>query len=456
MEYYSSLPKRRRGRGLSCLASASSSAMISLNPLKDDAYCSSLPKRRRGRGLSCLASASSSAVISPKDDPTSSDDEDEMMGQLIYNSSRTSQLRREQQRGKSEGEEELAPQQHTATLIIANPPDTHNKPSPNYNDEVRKQKSLSIGSNEEMESAPKKKMMMKKRIRKSFEQRIEDLRAYKEKHGHVNVKQSDDKSLYWFCCGTRHARKNPGKSNKMLINEERIASLDALGFTWRGEKAATKSFEQHMKAGSKVTAIGGSGNQPLAIVDWVGSKRVKVKGSSGRTSTLYITEIRPYSSLAEQTQKKKNKSFVQRIEDLQAYKAKNGHVNVKKSKDKSLYTFCRDMRHAHNNPGKSTVALTDDRIASLDALGFDWSVRPREQAAKKSFEQRIEDLQAYKEKHGHLNVKHNDDKSLHHFCKNMRHAQNNPEKSTVALTVDRIATLDALGFEWSLVLPHYR
>ena len=315
MEYYSSLPKRRRGRGLSCLASASSSAMISLNPLKDDAYCSSLPKRQRGRGLSCLASASSSAVISPKDDPTSSGDEDEMMGQLIYNSSRTSQLRREQQRGKSEGEEELAPQQHTATLIIANPPDTHNKPSPNYNDEVRKQKSLSIGSNEEMESAPKKKMMMKKRIRKSFEQRIEDLRAYKEKHGHVNVKQSDDKSLY---------------------------------------------------------------------------------------------------------------------------------------------DFCIQMRRAHNNPGKSTVALTDDRIASLDALGFDWSVRPREQAAKKSFEQRIEDLQAYKEKHGHLNVKHNDDKSLHHFCKNMRHAQNNPEKSTVALTVDRIASLDALGFEWSLVLPHYR
>ena len=66
----------------------------------------------------------------------------------------------------------------------------------------------------------------------SFEQRIEDLEAYKEKRGHVNVKQSEDKRLYNFCNHMRRARNNPEKS-KTLINEKRIASLDALGFGWR-------------------------------------------------------------------------------------------------------------------------------------------------------------------------------------------------------------------------------
>ena len=39
---------------------------------------------------------------------------------------------------------------------------------------------------------------------KAFAQRIADLKSYKEKHGNVNVKQSNDKSLYGFCYNVRH------------------------------------------------------------------------------------------------------------------------------------------------------------------------------------------------------------------------------------------------------------
>ena len=52
--------------------------------------------------------------------------------------------------------------------------------------------------------------------RKSFEERIEDLRSYKEKHGHLNVRTKEDKSLADFCSGMRHARTNPEKSNMKL------------------------------------------------------------------------------------------------------------------------------------------------------------------------------------------------------------------------------------------------
>ena len=68
-----------------------------------------------------------------------------------------------------------------------------------------------------------------------FAQRIDDLREYKEKHGHLNVKQSDDKSLYTFCSRVRCTRKKPEKS-KLDLTDARIASLDALGFVWTTEK----------------------------------------------------------------------------------------------------------------------------------------------------------------------------------------------------------------------------
>ena len=82
----------------------------------------------------------------------------------------------------------------------------------------------------------------------TFEQRLEDLEAYKEEHGHINVKESEDKSLYGFCKHIRNARNHPGKS-KTLINEERIASLDALGFKWSIERGGMSCIVGDVVAG---------------------------------------------------------------------------------------------------------------------------------------------------------------------------------------------------------------
>ena len=146
-----------------------------------------------------------------------------------------------------------------------------------------------------------------------------------------------------------------------------------------------------------------------------------------------------------QIEKTKKSPFEKRMDDLRGYKERHGHINIKKSEDESLNKFCNHIRQARNNPEKSTVALTENRIASLNDLGFDWAVKEQ-----KSFAQRIDDLRAYKEKHGHVNVKESGDKSLYGFCSHMRQARNNPEKSNAVLTDNRIASLVALGFEWTV------
>ena len=53
--------------------------------------------------------------------------------------------------------------------------------------------------------------------------------------------------------------------------------------------------------------------------------------------------------------------------------------------------------------------------------------------------------------HGHLNVKIHEDNSLSQFCAGVRHSLKQFEKDgTRKLTKERMARLDALGFEWTL------
>ena len=203
------------------------------------------------------------------------------------------------------------------------------------------------------------------RVIKSFEQRIEDLRLYKEKHGHVHVEAREDKSLYKFCKNMRYARKYPGKQLYKL-DDDRIAKLDTLGIDWS-----------------------------------VNERRAGEKSCEQRTAEPANNARKMESGVEEEDvpkQKRTRKSFEQRIEDLWAYKEKHGHVNVNGSEDMSLHDFCGKMRHARNNPGKTDMLINEERIAILDALGFDWTVT--EWQAVKTFEQRITDLRAYKERTG--------------------------------------------------------
>jgi hypothetical protein len=75
------------------------------------------------------------------------------------------------------------------------------------------------------------KAKKRKNFRSRFESKVEELKAYKAEHGHFNVKQKKNMSLYNFCLATRAARKTPDKSNRKLT-ADRIAQLDAIGFDW--------------------------------------------------------------------------------------------------------------------------------------------------------------------------------------------------------------------------------
>jgi RNA binding exosome subunit len=228
----------------------------------------------------------------------------------------------------------------------------------------------------------------------NFFDRVDELKAYKEKHGHLNVSHKEDKGLYHFCYNMRQARK--GKMGCFRLDDGRVAALDAIGFMWEVE-ASTAAF--------------------------------------------------------------RDDSFFTRVDKLKAYKGKHGHLNIRRNENESLYRFCIDVRRARKakvtEKGKGCFRLDDNRIAALDAIGFEWDPGTLSTAAIKkddNFFARVDKLRAYKEEHGHLNVQKKLDKSLYDFCKNVRQSQRaiNAGKGKIhyRLDDDRMAALDAIGFEW--------
>jgi hypothetical protein len=154
---------------------------------------------------------------------------------------------------------------------------------------------------------------------------------------------------------------------------------------------------------------------------------------------------------ASSTTASRDDSFFARVHELKAYKEKHGHLNVQKKEDQRLYLFCHHMRGTRRaiiaGKGKKAYALNDDKIAALDAIGFDWKL------GAGAFLRRVHELKAFKEKHGHLNVLEKHDQSLYGFCNSMRRARRfliTGKGTDRKLTEDQIAVLDAIGFDWKL------
>lgn len=82
---------------------------------------------------------------------------------------------------------------------------------------------------------------------KTFDDRMEDMKRFKETHGHANVSIPEDRSLAPFCAQARHARKNPGKSKANQLTDENIARLDALDFNWMSKEYVTRSFDERIE-----------------------------------------------------------------------------------------------------------------------------------------------------------------------------------------------------------------
>jgi len=230
-----------------------------------------------------------------------------------------------------------------------------------------------------------------------WEDRFEEVAAFKERFGHCNVTRSwkEDPTLAQWCSTQRVYR------NKGLLSKERVQQLEQLGFVWndRREQEALMfkqfcAFKErfghcNVEQGWKENAV---------LVSWV--RKQRTLQNKGLLSKERFQQLDQLGFVWGQLRTQTPLTWLQRFEQLKAFKERFGHCNVTRGWKESpgLAQWVKKQR-ARRNKG----LLSEDRIRRLEELGFVWG-QPRTQTLS-TWSQRFEQLCAFKNRFGHCNVK---------------------------------------------------
>lgn len=302
----------------------------------------------------------------------------------------------------------------------------------------------------------------KKSARMSFHDYFEQIKRFKEVHGHLRVTPKYDKKLANWVADMRNIRRQKNKWYGRKVTEEQLKSLDNLGFIWNPTKevGGEKSFEYRIEQLKKFKAEHGHLRVTVKHdknLSYFCSNIRAARRHAGRKRILKVTEerIKALDDLGFAWEPKPTQgdlAFWNHIKEMKAFKEKHGHVHITAKLDKKLAIFCTNMRNARRKT-HTTRRLTEDRIKALDDLGFIWD--PGQDRTLTSFEERVEQLKAFKEEHGHLNVPPKFDKKLFNFCVGIRKARLDPGRGRMVVTDEKIQALNAIDFDWDNAQGQY-
>ncbi len=199
---------------------------------------------------------------------------------------------------------------------------------------------------------------VKESRRIDFNNRMDELRRYKETHGHVNVSRSDvSRSLYNYCRDIR--------SGSVTLNDEQRAALNAIGFDLNAKKRVMKTFDERIQDLEEYRRTHGHFN--VSISDDPSLYKYCYDMRCGRM-TMNDEQKATLNAIGfnwkNATNKRVMKTFDERIQDLEEYRRTHGHFNISSSDDPSLYNYCSAIRCGR-------VTLNDEQKATLNAIGFD-------------------------------------------------------------------------------------
>jgi hypothetical protein len=213
-----------------------------------------------------------------------------------------------------------------------------------------------------------------KRIQKTFEHRVGDLRIYKIMHGHCNPSRKKNKTLnLWL----RRVRKNyklfiAGKKCHILT-EERVNVLEELGVEFGSR------FERRVEDLSIYKEKYGHCNvvrkNNVSLSEWLYTIRKDYKLFIAGKKCHILTEerVNVLEELGVEFGSRHIK-FERRVEDLSIYKEKYGHCNVTNSDNVSLYKWLYKVRKNYKLfiAGKKCHILTEERVNVLEELGVEF------------------------------------------------------------------------------------
>jgi len=299
---------------------------------------------------------------------------------------------------------------------------------------------------------------------------MEKLTQYRNEYGNVDVplKYEPCPSLGTFVNRQRSELRKMEAGKATSLTPERIQDLNKLGFTWALRESHV-SWEDRYEELKQFKDTNGHSNVPKqypknpALGYWVNEQRSQYRRFVDK-KTSYMTEdkVQALKKIGFKWSMREggngNSNWDNWLKQLRAYKDEHGDTDVplKYPKNSALGAFVNRQRTEYRKMQQGVhSSLTEERINSLNELGFKWQMR----VSRTPWEQRLKELREFKGVHGHCNVPStwSENQPLAYWVFKQRGQyrmfkqalESGNRNSRCNMTADRVAQLDILGFEWA-------
>eukprot|EP00979_Chaetoceros_neogracilis_P018539 scaffold10769_cov297-Chaetoceros_neogracile.AAC.1 len=350
-----------------------------------------------------------------------------------------------------------------------------------------------------------------------FADRIESIKRYKEKHGHLNPRKSDgdeSKSLFSFISEVQMSyrqrlHEHQPKNERFRLTDYRYDALNAVGFPFEIvypisliEPKGEPTPGQAVKPIGKPSLSTKAKRRPTRSQAAKPKLKPSVPTKAKSIPTPYQAATSKHAMIEESTSPSNRRSrikrkpvtyeedfddsligevsgldiisasadslFMENFEKYKAFREVHGrapyiHENL------DLFHWCSEVRIGYKKRGQDLVEviasngveITVGREALLRSIGFDL-VLPYSADRKLTnhFADRIKALKQYKEKHGHLNPPSsigNGSRLLYSFIHEVRMSYHNRldqiNHKRFKLTDGKYDALNAVGFPFEIVYP---
>eukprot|EP00526_Cylindrotheca_closterium_P001081 CAMPEP_0113614518 /NCGR_PEP_ID=MMETSP0017_2-20120614/7210_1 /TAXON_ID=2856 /ORGANISM="Cylindrotheca closterium" /LENGTH=375 /DNA_ID=CAMNT_0000523693 /DNA_START=494 /DNA_END=1618 /DNA_ORIENTATION=+ /assembly_acc=CAM_ASM_000147 len=282
-------------------------------------------------------------------------------------------------------------------------------------------------------------------VMSTWQERLNDLREYKEANGHCRVPiiyENNKKLGNWVNTVRKQYKDLEKKENPLWKN--RFAQLEALGFEREGS-----SWQEHFEDLCVYKEAHGNCRVPkeyeksTKLGHWVKLMRRYYKEDEKKQHPVWKERFAQLEALGFEWV---GSIWQQRFEELCEYKEANGNCRVPKNydKNKQLGYWVPVMRRYYKEPDKKQDPVWKERFAQLEAIGFDWEV------AVSSWQERLNELLEYKQANGHCQVPvvYEKNKKLEKWVNLMRRYYKDRKRKQNPVWKERFAQLEALGFDW--------
>jgi hypothetical protein len=300
-----------------------------------------------------------------------------------------------------------------------------------------------------------------------WDAKIELLRHYKEAHG--TIEMSRTKSGWsigldrWVSYQALQRRKYEEDPNTSGLDETRIQRLKDLGVRAREKKEVLvtitsknapswdEMFEQ-LRAFKEEHGHAEVPYKPKTLVrNWTLMLREDFeKMKEGKSNSLTPERMSRLTGLGFRFRINRRMPYDQRAAEWLEYKTKHGRDPARDSGP--LGAWVGKMRHRYTlfKEGKKTC-MTQEQVDKLTSWGFTFETgfkKPVQLTARKTWRDRYEQLVAFQEAHGHVNVPQAYPELgtwVHHQRRAYRKLKRGDKSS---LSREKMQKLKALGFKW--------